>query len=85
MIKLTYSRARLKVLITYNENVDASSDYKYANEILIKNFNTIITQANERYPENRDTEYLIIIGQLNNEKLIWYPYVFDYKGDIKYK
>jgi hypothetical protein len=82
MIKFTYIRARLKVLITYNENVDDCSDYRYANDILFKNFNTIIRQATERCPENIDTEYLLIIGQLNNENLNWSFYIFDYKGDL---
>lgn len=82
MIKLTYNRARLKVLITYNGNVDDTSDYKYVNAIIIKNFNTIIRQATEKYSENRDTEYLLIVGQLNNGNLDWNLNIFDYKGDL---
>jgi len=83
MVKLTYDRARLKVLITYNENVDDTSDYKFANNILIANFSTIIKQANNKYPENNETEYLFIIGQIENSKLVWYSYIFDYNGNVK--
>lgn len=82
MIKLTYFRARLKVLITYNENVDDTSDYYYANEILVTNFSKIISQANEKYPENMNTLYLLIVGQLNNGKLIWYFYTFNNRGEL---
>lgn len=82
MIKLTYDRARLKVLITYNENVDKKSDYKFINEILTNNFRTKINQANTKHPENSETEYLLIIGQKVNNNLIWYSYIFDKNGKI---
>ena len=82
MIKLTYYRARLKVLITYNENIDDSSDYKYVNDLLINNFCTIIKEATEKHHENRDTEYLLIIGQMNHGTLAWNYYIFDYKGKL---
>jgi hypothetical protein len=80
MAKLTYSKGRLKVLITYNENVDKKSDYKYADEILADNFSTMIKQANLKYPENPETEYLLIIGQLNHNILEWESFVFNHEG-----
>jgi len=83
MAKLTYSRARLKVLITYNENTDDTSDYKYAIDILLENFRTIIKQANQKYPENSKTEYLFIIGQIDSNKLVWYSCIFNHNGNIK--
>jgi len=83
MAKLTYSRARLKVLITYNENTDDTSDYKYAIDILLENFRTIIKQANQKYPENSETEYLFVIGQIDSDKLVWYSYIFDCNGKLK--
>jgi len=83
MIKLAYERARLKVLITYNEDVDKNSDYKASVDTLLKNYMEIIKQANQKYPENSETEYLLIVGQKDNNKLFWYSYTFDTKGDLK--
>lgn len=80
MVKLTYERARLKVLITYNESVDSKSDYQFVYQILIDNFSSIIKQANIKYPENQETEYLLIIGQKEKENLIWYSYIFNTRG-----
>lgn len=80
MAKLAYSRSRLKVLITYNENVDATSNYKYVTDVLLENFCEIITQSNQKYPENNETEYLLIVGQLDNKNLAWNAYIIDSTG-----
>lgn len=71
MAKLAYCRARLKVLITYNENVDSKSDYKYIEKLVIQNFVEIKHQANKDFCENKQTEYLLLIGQKDQNKLNW--------------
>lgn len=77
MAKLAYCRARLKVVITYNWNVDISGYYKDVEKILIENFKKIIKQSNEYFPENDKTEYLLIIGNKEGESLIWKGYNFN--------
>ncbi len=73
MVKLTYFRAKLKVLITYNWDVDHKSNYAYVFDVLVQNFKDIIQQANEKLKESDDTEYLLIIGQLDsNKSLQWH-------------
>ena len=71
MAKLTYCRARLKVLITYNENVDSKDDYKFMEEVIVQNFNKIKQQSNENFPENEKTEYLLMVGQKRKDTLTW--------------
>lgn len=79
MTKLSYQRAPLKVLITYNEDVEENKPdrYNYIMEQLALNFKVIVEHANfpERYFENIQTEYLLIIGQRNCDKINWYYYV----------
>jgi len=83
MAKLCYCRARLKVLITYNENVDSAGNYPYVNETVKSNFETVIKQSNEQFPENCEVEYLLLIGQKEQHKLNWFSYAFDFKGLTK--
>jgi len=71
MAKLAYCRARLKVLITYNENVDSTGNYPYIEEAIISNFGLIVKQANEVFPEPADSEYLLLLGQKDGNKLKW--------------
>jgi len=80
MAKLCYCRARLKVLITYNENVDSTGNYPYVKETVISNFNKIIEQSNEEFKENSDVEYLLLIGQKDQNKLNWFSYAYNFKG-----
>lgn len=65
MIKLTYQRAKLKVVITYPESINEF-------EILKENFLNIISQSNSSIAlnENHSTEYLLIIGYLIESKQI---------------
>jgi len=83
MAKLAYVRAPLKVLITYNENADGKKDYSYITEIVVKNFEKIISQANRYYPENPETKYLLIIGQLIQDVVNWKVWNFDCHGNSK--
>jgi len=71
MAKLAYCRARLKVLITYNENVDSKNDYKFMEEVIVQNFNKIRQQSNKNFPENELTEYLLLVGQKRKDTLTW--------------
>lgn len=71
MAKLAYFRAKLKVLITYNENVDLKDDYMYLEEIAVQNFSEIKQQSNENFPENKNTEYLLLVGQKRKDTLTW--------------
>ncbi|MBA7586558.1 hypothetical protein ES708_28560 [subsurface metagenome] len=71
MAKLAYCRARLKVLITYNENVDLKDDYMYLEEVIVQNFTKIKKQSNENFPENKNTEYLLLVGQKRKDTLTW--------------
>jgi len=71
MAKLAYCRARLKVLVTYNENVDLKDDYMYLEEVIVQNFNKIKQQSNENFPENENTEYLLLVGQKRKDTLTW--------------
>jgi len=80
MAKLCYCRARLKVLITYNENIDSKSDYKFMEELIVQNFRKIKLQSNKDYNENEKTEYLLLIGQKDQEELKWFSYIYDFKS-----
>jgi len=71
MAKLAYCRARLKVLITYNENVDSKDDYKFMEELIVENFRKIKHQSNKDFTENALIEYLLLIGQKDQNKLNW--------------
>lgn len=68
MMKLTYVKGRLKVIITY----DRWSDGSFAEMRLSKNLHQIVSQANKLIPEYELTEYLIIIGQNNGDTIKWY-------------
>jgi len=59
------------VLITYNENVDLKNDYMYLEEVIVQNFNKIRQQSNENFPENENTEYLLLVGQKRKDILTW--------------
>lgn len=64
MHKLTYFNSNLKILITYIWDVDKKGErWEYAHERLCQNFESIIKQANARYPENGENTYLLITCQ----------------------
>jgi len=74
MTKLTYFRAKLKVLITYNWDVDIKCDYQYVNGILFENFRDIIRASTSKLSEDPTTEYLLIIGQRDHQKKLTWKY-----------
>ncbi len=67
MIKLTYVKAKLKVIISY----DRWNDIEFAKERLSNNLKQIVYQANQRITESLSTEYLIIVGQNKGDKIFW--------------
>jgi hypothetical protein len=79
MVKLTTFRAKLKVLITYNwgEDENDKKDYSKNIETTAQNFGNIIKQTNEVFPENPDTEYLLIIGQRKVENVFWHYFIYN--------
>jgi len=85
MTKLTYRKARLKVLITYNKPNENGKEHREILEVLRTNFRDIIMQANREFPENEMTQYILIIGQkvYINKYLKWDYFAFDIKGNCK--
>jgi hypothetical protein len=86
MIRLTSIKAKLKVLITYNNPADENQKHTEIVDLLNTNFAQIIKQSNWDYPENRHTQYLLIIGQKDYaepKNLTWKFYAYDYEGNYK--
>jgi hypothetical protein len=65
MIKLTYFRAPLKVLITYIPDKLSGEDLEFYKRTANNNFTQIVKRANSVLPENPSVEYLLIIGSYN--------------------
>ncbi len=83
MTKLVYAKSKLKVLITYNWNTEQDQDYHYVNKILRNNFSEIIRQSNTNFPENKETQYMLIVFQRKDDKLFWNNWVFtSKKGEL---
>lgn len=82
MIKLTYSKAKLKVLITYNENSVEDENYMYIQRQVVSNFSSVIKQANSNLTESESTKYLLLIGQKNDKKLNFSNFIFDINGSL---
>ncbi len=79
MQKLVNRKAKLKVLITYH--LPSTEDLKAR---IAENFQKIIQQANDVFPENPATEYLLIIGQPEGEKMLWFFYVYQLQSSVFY-
>jgi len=76
--KLTGILCRLKVLVTYKEeNGDEQT------QILKETFQAMIRQVNEHFAENDSTEYLLLVGCIEENELIWKPFIFNTKGEVK--
>ena len=77
MAKLTWVNCPLKVLVTYynKDKNDLESD------ILVHNFSNIIKNCNSKFQENNKTEYLLLIGRIENDKLIWDSFIFNTQGN----
>lgn len=83
MAKLTYARAKLKVLVTYDwDEEEWKKDGKPSDSLerLIHNFSTIIRQANEGFSENAFTRYLLLLGRKSGNEMQWKHQVFDSTG-----
>lgn len=84
MHKLTYFNSKLKVLITYIWDVGNKGErWEYAHERLCQNFESIIKQANSRYPENGENTYLLITCQRIDGELYFKFSSFDTFSMIK--
>lgn len=80
MTKLTYYKARLKVLITYlNAKTGDNDPDSQTRDALVKDFSNIIASSNKYLPENPQTEYVFILGQRiidsGIEQLEWYKFI----------
>jgi len=76
MYKLTWYRASLKVLITYNWDEEEDDDYHHVIQTLSENFQKIIHGANIKNPET-NTEYLLIVGQKKaDNNIIWDKFIY---------
>jgi len=82
MIKLTYYKSILKVLITYNFDEHQENQWKGIENKITANFSSILRQTNSQLPENKDTQYLFIIGQMifHLPALQWTFVVYDIFG-----
>ncbi|NQU87710.1 MAG: hypothetical protein HQ541_18315 [Mariniphaga sp.] len=83
MIKLTYFKAPLKVLVTYCWDNEKDDENKIYRDRAKCNFQTIIEKSNQYFPENNSTEYLLIIGQKNQTDFNWYYYIFKFNWTEK--
>lgn len=85
--KLTFSRAFLKVLITYHSIDKSDKSISYENKIqaerdmMIERMNSIIVQSTEFFEDNPQTEYLLIIGRNEKGLLVWSYDIFNHKGE----
>jgi len=83
MAKLILLRSKLKVLITYTKD----AGHEDSNSLISKTrsqFETMLEAAWREFPENAETEYLLIIGQLDetgaSAKANWYCSIFSPRG-----
>lgn len=74
MMKLTYLRAKLKVLITYNWFKDDGKRI----DLIKDNFGKIIEQANSDIQEDIQTEYLLIVGHCIKDEIHWHNFIFNF-------
>ncbi|MCC6938736.1 MAG: hypothetical protein IT226_10990 [Flavobacteriales bacterium] len=84
MAKLILLRAKLKVLITYTEDVGHTDSEKLIKQTR-EQLESMLEQAWEDHSENEKTEYVLIIGQLdrNGEKARanWHISAYNVKGE----
>lgn len=84
MVKLIHLRSRLKVLITYTYDLpDPANETKRSQDLIETirgQFKDMLKGAWKNFPENWDTEYLLVVGQLdergNTPKVNWHCTVF---------
>ncbi|MBV6641044.1 MAG: hypothetical protein KI791_10005 [Cyclobacteriaceae bacterium] len=80
--KLTYYRARLKVLITYISDDLPIDKRNLEIKMMESSLKDVISKSNRIFPEHTSTEYLLIIGAKDRDQLVWNYRTFDTKGDI---
>ena len=85
MTKLTWVRSPLKVIITYNWHPNDIEIWEQEDKVLVATFSEIIRQSNVGFADNSKTEYLLLVGNNEGQKLNWKPYKFDSGGNIKEK
>lgn len=81
MVKLILLRSRLKVLITYTEDVERHNSCSLIDQTR-QQFKAMLEDAWRECPEYEKTEYLLIIGQLDasTNKTNWYCSIFSPRG-----
>ena len=82
MVKLIHMRAKLKVVITYTWD-EGDKRSQPLIEHMTKAFGDMIAQANEVWPENGDTRYLLIFGQKGKDELYWIGTEFNAAGAVQ--
>ncbi|MBI2729663.1 MAG: hypothetical protein HYX40_02730 [Sphingobacteriales bacterium] len=83
MTKLIWVRSPLKVLVIYNWHPNDKTQWQKENIMLSETFKGIIKQSNQAFAENPSTEYLLIIGNNEKERLNWKHFKFDNAGQRK--
>ena len=87
MIKLTRYKAKLKVLITYADAIAGGKDPdKDVKNTISNNFKKAIEFANSDFLENKETKYILIIGQRENNGnarniINWNIHIYNTKGE----
>jgi len=80
--KLTYFQAPLKILITYHSK-DNITEVKRSLEtkMLEESFKSVLSKNASNWPENKSTEYLLIIGGKFENELHWEYLLFNSTGN----
>lgn len=82
--KLAYVRAYLKVVVTYNSDGLSESQLQKEIQMMTATFEKIIPQCNKNFPDNIDTEYVLLIGNKTADTLEWTYRIFDWNGAQKH-
>ncbi len=77
--KLIYARAFLKVLITYNSTTEHFEDEQ---KMMVETFVKMLSEMNKELKEDNRTEYLLLIGRVDNENLKWFVSCFNSNGNV---
>lgn len=82
--KLAYVRSLLKVVVTYNSDGITSGQLQKEIQMMTERFEKIIPQCNKDFPDNIDTEYVLLIGNKTADTLEWTYRIFDWNGAQKH-
>ncbi len=83
VVKLTYAKSYLKVLVTYNSDTLQENIVTKENEMMFNTVQTILEQSSREFAENEQTEFLLLIGRKKENILSWTSGIFDSKGNPK--